>query len=157
MHHWTRSSLVQVMACCLLGAKWLPETMLVYFHWITRNKTSVTFEIKYRNYFFREATFENVDCKMLILFRPQCIHASHWVLAFIFPWGPFKNACVFLNLYFINFHSREIRCYNDCITLKFYMSIISTIAERPVKFQIGQTTGNLQPYLSAHRFREILW
>ena len=30
MHQWTDSSLVQVMACCLIGAKPLPEPMLAY-------------------------------------------------------------------------------------------------------------------------------
>ena len=34
MHHWTGSSLVQVMACRLFGAKPLPEPMLTYCQFV---------------------------------------------------------------------------------------------------------------------------
>ena len=31
MRQWIRSALIQVMACCLFGAKLLPEPMLAYW------------------------------------------------------------------------------------------------------------------------------
>ena len=44
MCQWTGSSLVQVMACRLFGAKPLPEPMLVYCHLDTWEQVSVKFE-----------------------------------------------------------------------------------------------------------------
>ena len=68
MNRWTRSALVQVMACCLFGAKPLPEPMLTYWElnqiqWNLNQNTKL---------FIHENAFENVIWKMVaISSRPQ--------------------------------------------------------------------------------------
>ena len=50
LRQWTRSSLIGVMACCLLGANPLPAPMLPYsqlHHW---ERTSVKFELNYKTF-----------------------------------------------------------------------------------------------------------
>ena len=51
MRQWTRSTLVQVMVCCLFGAKPLPEPMLAYCQLDSWEQTSVKFELIF--YHFR--------------------------------------------------------------------------------------------------------
>ena len=46
MRHWTGSSLVQVMACRLFGAKQLPEPMLANFQVYTLKQTSLKLQWK---------------------------------------------------------------------------------------------------------------
>ena len=48
MRHWTRSVLVQLMACRLLGAKSIHEPMLTYCQLNTKYPISVKFESKYK-------------------------------------------------------------------------------------------------------------
>ena len=48
IRHWTRSSLVHVMVCCLFGAKPLPEPMMTYGQLATYEKSSVNFLSKWR-------------------------------------------------------------------------------------------------------------
>ena len=46
MYQGTMSALVQVMVCCLIGAKLLPETMLAYCQLDSWKQISVTFKSK---------------------------------------------------------------------------------------------------------------
>ena len=47
MCRWTGSTLIQIMACHLFGAKPLPEPMMPYCQLISWEQTSVKFESKY--------------------------------------------------------------------------------------------------------------
>ena len=49
MRQWTRSALVQIMACRLFGVKPLPEPTLTYCQLNPWGQTSVKFESKYKN------------------------------------------------------------------------------------------------------------
>ena len=75
MHQYTKPSLIQIMACRLMGAKPLSDQMLVYCslgHW---EWTSVNLESKFK-LFIEGNAFENVVCKMSsakCLPRPQCV------------------------------------------------------------------------------------
>ena len=62
MRRWTGSSLVQVMACRLFGAKPLPEPMMAYCQLDSWEQISVKFE---RNsiILIQENAFENVVCQ----------------------------------------------------------------------------------------------
>ena len=63
MRQQTRPSLVQIMACRLVGAKPLPKPMLAYFQLKLKEQTSV-----------QNNAFENVVCKIaVVLSRPQCV------------------------------------------------------------------------------------
>ena len=57
MHHWTVAALVQVMACRLFGTKSLPDPMLAHRQLNHKEKNSVKFEAKYKN-FIHENIFE---------------------------------------------------------------------------------------------------
>ena len=63
MRRWTGSTLVQIMACRLVGAEPLSEPMLEYCYWTLRNNLQ---ENCSRNsyIFIQENAFENVVCKM---------------------------------------------------------------------------------------------
>ena len=56
MRHWTRSALVQVMACRLFGAKPLHKPMLIYCQLGPWEQTSMKFASKYK-------TFHIWNCK----------------------------------------------------------------------------------------------
>ena len=58
MRQWTRSTLVQVMACRLFGAKPLPEPMLPYCQLDPRGQTSVTLESKYGSFYSWNCTWK---------------------------------------------------------------------------------------------------
>ena len=65
IRQWTRSSLIQVMAWHLFGAKPLPEPMLIY-QW-NRNQNIIIF--------IHKIAFQYVACQMsAILFSPQCVN-----------------------------------------------------------------------------------
>ena len=71
MHQWTRSTLVQVMACHLFSAKPLPEPMLTYSQLDPKEQTSVKFELKH-------TTFHSWKCN-----RKCCLwNGGHFV-----QWG----------------------------------------------------------------------
>ena len=61
MRQWTGSALVQVMACCLVGAKPLPEPMLVYYQLDSWEQISVKLESEFDHFHSRNA-FEIVVC-----------------------------------------------------------------------------------------------
>ena len=63
MLRWTRSALVQIMACRLIGAKPLPEPTLTYCQLDPKEQTSVKFESRYGNFIPKNA-FQNVVCEM---------------------------------------------------------------------------------------------
>ena len=70
-HQYTRPSLVQIMACCLFGAKPLSTPMLAYC-WLVGNKFQRHF-IQNIIIFIFENWFQNVISKMdSILSWPQC-------------------------------------------------------------------------------------
>ena len=74
MHHWTGSSLVQVMACHLFGAEPSPEPMLTYWQRNLLNKFQWHFDWNIM-VFTEEDIFEHVICRMMtILFWPQCVN-----------------------------------------------------------------------------------
>ena len=59
MRHQTMSSLVQIMACRLLGTKPLSETKLNYCQLHPKEQTNY---IRNANIFFQENALENVVC-----------------------------------------------------------------------------------------------
>ena len=58
MRQWTGSSLVQVMACCLFGAKPLPVLMLAYCQLDSWEHISVKFESEYYNFHSRKCNWK---------------------------------------------------------------------------------------------------
>ena len=68
MHQWTRSALVQVMACCLFGIKPLPEPMLAYCQLHSWEQISVKFESELRNFHWRKCLWNYYLPK----WRPFC-------------------------------------------------------------------------------------
>ena len=62
MHQWTRSALVQVMACHLFGAKPLPEPMLAYWRLDFWEQISVKLESKFCHFHIKNA-FEIAMCQ----------------------------------------------------------------------------------------------
>ena len=66
-----KSSLVQVMACCIFSTKSLFEPVLAYCQLDHGEQTSVKFELKKSNIFTKNG-FENVICRRAaILSQPQ--------------------------------------------------------------------------------------
>ena len=63
MRQWGGSSLFQVMACCLFGAKPLPEPMLAYCQFNSWEQISVIFESDFYDYHLRNA-FEDAVCQI---------------------------------------------------------------------------------------------
>ena len=53
VRQWTGSSSVQVMACRLFGAKWLPEPMLAYCQLDSWEQISVKFEFHSRKFIWK--------------------------------------------------------------------------------------------------------
>ena len=71
--HRTRSSLGQVMACCLFGAKPLPEPSLTSCQLDPKEQTPRWNFDWNSNFLIEEKAFETMVCKLAtILFRPQC-------------------------------------------------------------------------------------
>ena len=69
MHHQTRPSLFQKMACRMFGAKPLSEPMLDRYQWHFNEIL-----IKIQQFFTEENVFDNIICKMsAILSRPHCV------------------------------------------------------------------------------------
>ena len=60
---WTVSALVEVMACCLFGAKPSPEPVLAYCQLDSREQISVKFESEFYNFFSRKCIWKNVVCQ----------------------------------------------------------------------------------------------
>ena len=63
IHQRMGSTLVQIMACCLLGAKPLSKWMLVVVNWTLGNKLQWNLN-QNLNFFIHQNVFENVVCKM---------------------------------------------------------------------------------------------
>ena len=57
MRRWTRSSLVQIMACRLLGAKPLSEPMLTYSQLGLKEQNSVKYQSKWEHFHSRKCDF----------------------------------------------------------------------------------------------------
>ena len=68
MHQWTGSALVQVMGCCLFGAKPLPEPVLAYSQLDYREQISVKFESEFYHFHSRKCIW---NCRLPI-WRPFC-------------------------------------------------------------------------------------
>ena len=68
MRQWTGSSLFQVMACRLFGAKPLPEPMLIYCQLDSREQVSVKFESEFYHFHSRKCIWK---CRLPI-WRPFC-------------------------------------------------------------------------------------
>ena len=64
MRQWTRSALVQVMACRLFGAKPLPEPMLAYCQLDSWEQISVKFESEFYHFHLKHMHFEIVVCQI---------------------------------------------------------------------------------------------
>ena len=58
MHQWIKPSLIQIMACCLFGAKPLPESVLTYCQLDPGEQTSVKFWSNYNNLHLRKLTWK---------------------------------------------------------------------------------------------------
>ena len=72
MHQWTRPALVQVMACCLFGAKPLPELMLAFCQLDSWEQISVKFKSK-------PFSFKKRDLKMLSAKMAAIVQGGRWV------------------------------------------------------------------------------
>ena len=91
---WTGLSLVQVMACCLFGAKPLPQPTKTYWQLNSFGKKTDTCEIKCAQIFFQANAFENV-CN----------------ISAIFFWGQFQQQ--FFSSYF-KFHRNFVLVQIHC-------------------------------------------
>ena len=75
MRHWTRSSLVHVMACRLVGAKPLPETMMAYCQLDHRESRFSVVVIKIKIFSVTQLHSEMSSAKVAaILSRSQCVN-----------------------------------------------------------------------------------
>ena len=72
MHQWTGSSLVQVMACCLFGAKPLPEPALAHCQLHSWEQISVKFESKFYHFHSRNCNWKG----RLPNLRPFCLEGN---------------------------------------------------------------------------------
>ena len=81
MRRWTGSTLVQIIACPLIGAKPLSEPIRNNFQWtLTRNSHN----------FIRENALENVVCKMAALFPRRS-----WVIhVFVYRTRSWSSLCL---------------------------------------------------------------
>ena len=94
-------SLVQIMACRLIGTKPLPEPMLS--HWWVDTKGHIS--MKFYSKFIQGNTLENVICKMAaILSRCQCVKNNSFNIAVpadglasngVRPWPSSSDTIVF--------------------------------------------------------------
>ena len=75
MHQYNIASLIQIMACCLFGAKPLSDPMLPYCQLDPKEQISVEFYSKIKN-FIQENTLENVTCKMAAITSQTCVTSS---------------------------------------------------------------------------------
>ena len=73
MRLWTRPSVIQIMTCCLTGAKPLSDQCCDIVNWTPRNK--LQWNLNQNLYtFIQENAFENVVWKIVaILSGPQCV------------------------------------------------------------------------------------
>ena len=95
LRHWLLLTLVQVMACRLLGAKSLLESMLSHHQLNPLDETFIKYEFKYNT--FQENACNNIVCKMSgILFWPQCFHCMRLsaLLLLTHCWGRVTHVCV---------------------------------------------------------------
>ena len=58
MRQWSIPSLLQIMACCLLGAKSLSEPILPYCQLYPRKHISVKFYLKFKNFYWRKCNWK---------------------------------------------------------------------------------------------------
>ena len=75
MRRWTRSALVHVMSCRLIGDKQLPEPMRVYCQVDSREQISVKFESKLSHLFSRKCIW---NCR-LPTWRPFWTGGDGWI------------------------------------------------------------------------------
>ena len=115
---WTRPSLVQKMACRLLGVRPSYEPMC----WTLRNRIQWNINLNW-NIFIQENAFENVVWKMAaILSWPQCVNVPGLGRnhndpgAFYEYW---KVICFNLNLWWFNIYIYV------CITFKYHKGYVS--------------------------------
>ena len=80
MHQRIRSALVQIMACCLFGAKPLSKPMLGYYgmgpSW---NKFQGNFNQNIQLFIYENAS-ENTVCKMVVILQNGGHELTHWPL-----------------------------------------------------------------------------
>ena len=109
MHQWTRSSLVQIMACHLFGAKPLPQTTLTYCQLAPWEQSEILINIQ--KPLIHENAFENVICEMTaILFKERLVNCvchlyqhKKYVLTFLllnlfwYKWLALGKCCYKLN------------------------------------------------------------
>ena len=115
MRSWTGSSLVQIMACRLNGAKPLSAQCWNIVNWTLGNKLQWNFNRK-SNIFIEENTFENVVCEMAsILSRPQCVNTlnpeengHHYTNIFSSIFLN-ENYCILIVIFWFGFRWRQIR------------------------------------------------
>ena len=62
MGEWTRSALIQEMACRLFGTKPLPEPVLAYFQLDSWEQISMQFGSQF-NHFHSKNAFQNIACR----------------------------------------------------------------------------------------------
>ena len=75
LRRWTGLSLVQIMACCLFGAKPLPETKLEYCPFNPQvQKNTMEFQTRQNVYFLSIKLIWNVVCQN----GSHFVHASVW-------------------------------------------------------------------------------
>ena len=79
MHQWIRSTLVQIMACCLFGTRPLSELMMVFVNWTLQWNFNQSIK-----FFIQENASENIVCKMAAILsrRDELIFLTcsqlHW-------------------------------------------------------------------------------
>ena len=79
MRQWTGSALVQIMACCLIGAKPLSKPMLGYCQLDPYEQTSVKSN-QNTKLFIHENAFENIVCRMTTILSRGDELMTQWVV-----------------------------------------------------------------------------
>ena len=122
MHHWSRSSLAQVMACCLFCTKPLPEPMMTWFNGPSGTKCSNIW-IKIQKERIKsgqciwECHLQNSSHFIQCANGYILICINHWWSTLV-TWGPFHE-CFFFSLLFkfkeivflLRFHSYQFGHY----------------------------------------------
>ena len=82
MRQYNIATLVQIMACRLLGGKPLTEPILPYSQLHHKERISVICNLKFVFFFIQGNALENIIYEMAaILPRPQCVHYSDVIMS----------------------------------------------------------------------------
>ena len=92
MRQWTRSVLVQIMACRPFGAKPLSNQMLCFVNWTLRYKFQWNLNLN-TNFLIHENASENIICEMAAILSRVGRGRVNYVAEHIKAWGEWPVFC----------------------------------------------------------------